>query len=61
MCGRFGGVVGMVICNDRRWPETYRVLGLQGVEMILIGYNTPDPQPARTRAGPLSAASTTSW
>ena len=37
----FGGVVGMAICNDRRWPETYRVLGLQGVEMILMGYNTP--------------------
>jgi predicted amidohydrolase len=37
----FGGIVGMAICNDRRWPETYRVLGLQGVEMILIGYNTP--------------------
>jgi len=37
----FGGVVGMMICNDRRWPETYRVLGLQGVELILCGYNTP--------------------
>ena len=37
----FGGVVGMAICNDRRWPETYRVLGLQGAELILIGYNTP--------------------
>jgi hypothetical protein len=37
----FSGIVGMAICNDRRWPETYRVLGLQGVEMILIGYNTP--------------------
>jgi len=37
----FNGIVGMAICNDRRWPETYRVLGLQGVEMILIGYNTP--------------------
>jgi len=37
----FGGVVGMAICNDRRWPETYRVMGLQGAEMILIGYNTP--------------------
>ena len=31
----------MAICNDRRWPDTYRVLGLQGVELILIGYNTP--------------------
>ena len=37
----FGGTVGMAICNDRRWPETYRVLGLQGVELVLIGYNTP--------------------
>jgi predicted amidohydrolase len=36
-----GGVLGMAICNDRRWPETYRVMGLQGVEMVLIGYNTP--------------------
>ncbi len=37
----FGGVVGMCICNDRRWPEMYRVMGLQGVEMVLLGYNTP--------------------
>ena len=37
----FDGIVGMAICNDRRWPETFRVLGLQGVEMVLIGYNTP--------------------
>ena len=36
-----GGIVGMCICNDRRWPETYRVMGLQGVEMIMLGYNTP--------------------
>lgn len=34
-------VMGMCICNDRRWPETYRVLGLQGVEIIMVGYNTP--------------------
>ncbi len=37
----FGGVVGMAICNDRRWPETYRALSLGGAELILIGYNTP--------------------
>jgi predicted amidohydrolase len=37
----FDGIVGMMICNDRRWPETYRVMGLQGVELILCGYNTP--------------------
>ncbi len=37
----FDGLVGMMICNDRRWPESYREMGLQGVEMILCGYNTP--------------------
>ena len=37
----FDGLMGLCICNDRRWPETYRVMGLQGVEMILLGYNTP--------------------
>jgi predicted amidohydrolase len=37
----FGGRVGMMLCNDRRWPESYRVMGLQGVELILCGYNTP--------------------
>ncbi|WP_457105055.1 N-carbamoyl-D-amino-acid hydrolase [Methylobacterium sp. P5_C11] len=36
-----GVVMGMAICNDRRWPETYRCLGLQGVELVMIGYNTP--------------------
>ena len=50
--GAFGGVVGMAICNDRRWPETYRVLGLQGCELALIGYNTPvhyAPDPTQDR------------
>jgi len=44
----FGAKIGMAICNDRRWPETYRVMGLKGAELILIGYNTPlhyDPDP----------------
>lgn len=36
-----GGRVGMCICNDRRWPETYRMLALQGAELIMLGYNTP--------------------
>jgi len=36
----FGGVMGMCICNDRRWPETYRVMSLQGAELIMVGYNT---------------------
>lgn len=34
------GRIGMFICQDRRYPECYRVLGLQGVELILHGYNT---------------------
>ena len=42
----FGGRVGMMICNDRRWPESYRVMGLQGVELIMLGYNTPVHNPA---------------
>ena len=34
-------IVGMLICNDRRWPEPFRVMGLQGVELVVLGYNTP--------------------
>lgn len=37
----FGGKLGMCICNDRRWPETWRVLGLGGAELVVLGYNTP--------------------
>ena len=40
-----GGNFGMCICNDRRWPEVYRVMGLQSVEMVLLGYNTPVHNP----------------
>jgi len=36
-----GGKVGMLVCNDRRWPEAWRCLGLQGVELVLLGWNTP--------------------
>ena len=35
-----GALTGMMICNDRRWPEAWRVLGLQGVELVLVGYNS---------------------
>ena len=42
-----GGILGMCICNDRRWPETYRVMGLQGVELIVLGYNTPSANSQR--------------
>jgi predicted amidohydrolase len=50
----FGGRVGMLICNDRRWPEAYRVQGLQGVELTLIGYNTPAHNPAAPEQDGLS-------
>ncbi|MEQ9639586.1 MAG: N-carbamoyl-D-amino-acid hydrolase [Alphaproteobacteria bacterium] len=51
----FDGLLGMCICNDRRWPETYRVMGLQGVEMVTLGYNTPvhnPPSPEHDALGP---------
>ena len=49
-----GGKIGMAICNDRRWPETYRVMALKGVELTMFGYNTPDrntaaPEPNHLR------------
>ncbi len=39
------GNLGICICNDRRWPEAYRVMGLQDVEAVFIGYNTPTHNP----------------
>lgn len=33
-------IAGMLICNDRRWPESWRMLGLQGVELVCVGYNS---------------------
>ncbi len=45
-------LIGMAICNDRRWPETYRVMGLQGVELVLLGYNTPSVNSQRSGEGP---------
>ncbi|HTV95866.1 MAG TPA: nitrilase-related carbon-nitrogen hydrolase [Steroidobacteraceae bacterium] len=33
--------IGLSLCNDRRWPETYRMLCLNGAQVALIGYNTP--------------------
>nr|WP_294554838.1 N-carbamoyl-D-amino-acid hydrolase [uncultured Rhodopila sp.] len=41
MGGLDGINMGMLICNDRRWPEAWRVLGLQSVELVALGYNTP--------------------
>lgn len=47
-----GGIFGMCLCNDRRWPETYRVMGLQGVEFVALGYNTPSTNSQRPEEGP---------
>jgi predicted amidohydrolase len=41
----FGGKIGMCLCNDRRWPETFRVMGLRGAELVMLGYNTPRHYP----------------
>jgi hypothetical protein len=43
-------IIGMMICNDRRWPESWRVLGMQGVELVCIGYNSAayDPNGGNT-------------
>lgn len=38
--GKGDPIVGMIICNDRRWAEAWRCYGLQGVELVLDGYNT---------------------
>src|SRR6059036_784451 len=36
-----GAKIGIAICQDRRYPESYRALALQGAQIILVGYNTP--------------------
>jgi predicted amidohydrolase len=47
-----GGIFGMLVCNDRRWPEAYRVMGLQGVEIVVLGYNTPSVNSQKPTEGP---------
>lgn len=43
-----GAALGMLICNDRRWPEGWRVLGLQNVELVCLGYNSAAYDPGGT-------------
>ncbi|OAA65247.1 n-carbamyl-d-amino acid amidohydrolase [Niveomyces insectorum RCEF 264] len=43
--GRGDPILGMLICNDRRWPEAWRCLGLQGAELVLCGYNSSNYKP----------------
>ncbi|KAH6878506.1 carbon-nitrogen hydrolase [Alternaria rosae] len=45
-------IFGMMICNDRRWAEAWRCLGLQGVEVVLVGFNTPGFAPQMWGASP---------
>ncbi|OZI64213.1 N-carbamoyl-D-amino-acid hydrolase [Bordetella genomosp. 1] len=49
-----GARVGMCLCNDRRWPETWRMMSLQSAEVVVLGYNTPShnihwPEPVHLR------------
>jgi len=49
-----GTKIGMCLCNDRRWPETWRVMSLQSAELVVLGYNTPSvnihwPEPVHLR------------
>ncbi|MBY0336436.1 MAG: N-carbamoyl-D-amino-acid hydrolase [Acetobacteraceae bacterium] len=45
-------IMGMLVCNDRRWPEAWRCYGLQGVELMLMGYNSAayDPNGGTTES-----------
>lgn len=52
--------VGMLVCYDRQFPESYRCLALDGAEVIAIGYNSPlepeeDASTARDVAGQVFA------
>ena len=38
--GKGDPILGMMICNDRRWPEAWRTYTLQGAEILMFGYNT---------------------
>ena len=38
--GKGDPILGMMICNDRRWPEAWRTYSLQGAEILMFGYNT---------------------
>lgn len=37
--GRGDPILGMLICNDRRWAEGWRCYGLQGIELLLVRHH----------------------
>jgi predicted amidohydrolase len=38
--GKGDPIFGMLICNDRRWPEAWRMYSLKGAELVVFGFNT---------------------
>jgi predicted amidohydrolase len=36
--GKGDPIIGMLICNDRRWAEAWRSYGLQGVEILIVSH-----------------------
>lgn len=47
-----GASIGMCICADRRFCETYRALALRGAELVVLGYNTPHHTPGADQIAP---------
>jgi N-carbamoyl-D-amino-acid hydrolase len=48
----FRGGVGMCICNDRRWPDAYRVVAFRAAKWLC----SATTRPTTTRAMPTSTA-----
>lgn len=40
--GQGDPILGMLICNDRRWAEGWRCYGLQGIELLLVSAHNSD-------------------
>lgn len=38
--GKGDPIMGMLICNDRRWAEGWRCYGLQGIEILLVSWHS---------------------
>lgn len=36
--GKGDPIMGMLLCNDRRWAEGWRFYGLQGIELLLVSH-----------------------